>query len=167
MWPALLSLLLAAPPAPNAYGAQLPGGRKKAPAKHVHQAQDKDAYQQTVGLALYLTPLPFRRVKRFYRGRYGRRRAIKLVQSRESTDPDMIYDPRDPSTFVQVLRILNLDYTRTWAAIYVRPFGRDTLIAILQRKPPPEIDGKPPPERKEIPRAVFDLGPILPLKRPW
>lgn len=158
MWTALGLLLLTS----VGFEAPLPKGPVLA-----RRSGQQDAYGQRVSVLIYRSDARFERIKRFY-GRVAKaRRLVRVTERRESKDPRYIPNPDDPSSSIPVLRVLNLDYTGPWAAVFVRPLASGTLIAVVERKPPPEVEANTVvPGRLEIPRAVFELEKLRPLTRP-
>jgi hypothetical protein len=61
--------------------------------------------------------------------------------------------------------VVNLDYSATWAAVYVRPLDEGSIVVVVERKEIPEVSGESVvPDQIPIPRALFEVG-LTPLKR--
>jgi hypothetical protein len=151
----ILLLLLSAEP----FGAPLPPRSVL-----LRKSSEPDAYDRRVAVAVYRSPSSFDSLRRFYRR--SKSRLIRVEERRESIDPRYVLDPSDPKTYFSMLRVVNLDYSKTWAAVYVRPLGEGSLLVVLERKEAPEVTGENgAPNRIAIPRVLFEVG-LTPLSRP-
>jgi hypothetical protein len=143
--PALFGVLLV-------FGAPLPDGA--------------ELVKNSPGVAVYRSASSYESIARFYRKKFEKKRMFRIMERRESKDPKYVLDPLDPNTSMPVLRVLHLDYSGTWAAVYVRPLGEGALIVVQEQNEAAEVSGdSPTPDRIEIPRAVFEVG-LRPLVRP-
>ena len=122
-----------------------------------------DAYGRRIAVAVYRSAEPYGSLERFYRRH--RKRLIRVTSRLESRDPKYVLDPADPRTSMQVLRVVNLDYSATWAAVYVRPLDEGSIVVVMERKEIPEVSGESDvPDQIPIPRALFEVG-LTPLRR--
>lgn len=156
----MIGLLLLCALSPQTFGAPVP-----ARVEVVDRATSFDSHGREVKITILRTPTAYGTLKRFYRKKARGRKHVKVIQTRESVDPDHVLDPKDPKTWVRVLRVQSFDYGDTWAAVFVRRIDGGSLLAVVQRHPPPELAGDTVPQPLTIPRKLFETKSLGPIRR--